>query len=80
MKIVVINNYKELNQADRAVLNIEKCTGQPVEKIDCKEPDLHSKVVESGPDLVVLTGSSALLSKPRTRESFQFLEYVTDTR
>ncbi len=71
MKIVVVNNYKEPNQADRAVLNIEKCTGQPVEKIDCKEPDLHSKVVESGPDLVVLTGSSALLSKPRTRELFQ---------
>ncbi len=71
MKIVVVNNYKEPNQSDRAVLNIEKCTGQPVERIDYKEPDLHSKVVESGPDLVVLTGSSALLSKPRTRQLFQ---------
>ena len=66
-----MNNYKEPNQTDRAVLNIEKCTGQPVEKIDYKEPDLYSKVVESGPDLVVLTGSSALLSKPRTRDLFQ---------
>jgi len=28
-------------------------------------------VVESEPDLVILTGSSALLSKPRTRELFQ---------
>jgi GMP synthase (glutamine-hydrolysing) len=71
LKIVVVNNYKEPNQTDRAVLNIEKCTGQLVEKIDCKEPDLYSKVVESGPDLLVLTGSSALLSKPRTRELFQ---------
>ncbi len=71
MKIVVINNYKKPNEIDRAVLNIEKCTGQPVEKIDYKELDLHSKVVESGPDLVVLTGSSALLSKPRTRDLFQ---------
>jgi GMP synthase (glutamine-hydrolysing) len=71
LKIVVVNNYKEPNQTDRAVLNIEKCTGKPVEKINYKEPDLHSKVVKSRPNLVVLTGSSALLSKPRTRELFQ---------
>jgi len=71
LKIVVVNNYKELNQADRAVQNIEKCTGQSVEKIDYKEPDLYSRVMESGPDLVILTGSSAILSKPRTRELFQ---------
>jgi len=71
LKIVVVNNYKEPNQTDKAVQNIEKCTGQSVEKIDYKEPDLYSKVVESEPDLVILTGSSALLSKPRTRELFQ---------
>ena len=71
MKIIVVNNYKELSQAERAVQNIEKCTGQSVEKIDYKERDLHTRVVESGPDLVILTGSSALLSKPRTRELFQ---------
>ena len=71
MKIVVVNNYKEPNQTERAVQNIEKCTGQSVEKIDYKERDLHTRVVESEPDLVILTGSSALLSKPRTRELFQ---------
>jgi GMP synthase (glutamine-hydrolysing) len=71
LKIVVVNNYKELSQAERAVQNIEKCAGQSVEKIDYKEPDLYSKVVESEPDLVILTGSSALLSKSRTRELFQ---------
>ncbi len=71
MKIVVVNNYKEPNQTERAIQNIEKSTGQPVEKIDYKEPDLYDRVVGSGPDLVILTGSSALLSKPRTRELFQ---------
>ena len=35
------------------------------------EPNLHARVTESQPDLVILTGSSALLSKPRTRELFQ---------
>jgi GMP synthase-like glutamine amidotransferase len=71
LKIVVVNNYKEPSQIEKAVQNMEKCTGQSVEKIDFKEPDLYSRVVESGPDLVILTGSSALLSKPRTRELFQ---------
>ena len=71
MKIVVVNNYKETSQTDRAVLNIEKCIGQSIEKMDYKERDLPSKIVESEPDLVILTGSSALLSKPRTRELFQ---------
>ncbi|HEV2120756.1 MAG TPA: gamma-glutamyl-gamma-aminobutyrate hydrolase family protein [Candidatus Bathyarchaeia archaeon] len=71
MKIVVVNNYKELGQTEKAVQNIEKCAGQSVEKIDFNEQDLYSRVVESGPDLVILTGSSALLSKPRTRELFQ---------
>jgi GMP synthase (glutamine-hydrolysing) len=71
LKIVVVNNYKEPEQTERAIQNIEKCTGQSVEKIDYKEPDLHGRVDESGPDLVILTGSSALLSKPRTHEQFQ---------
>ena len=71
MKIVVVNNYKEPRQTERAIQNIERSTGQSVEKIDYKEPDLYNGVVGSGPDLVILTGSSALLSKPRTHELFQ---------
>ena len=71
MKIVVVNNYKQPGQTERAVQNIERCSGQSTEKIDFNEPDLYRRVVESEPDLVILTGSSALLSKPRTRELFQ---------
>jgi len=71
LKIVVVNNYKETGQIERAVKNIERCTGQSTEKIDFNEPDLNHRVVELEPDLVILTGSSALLSKPRTHELFQ---------
>ena len=66
-----MNNYKEPRQIDRAAQNIERCTGQSIEKIDFNEPELHTRVTESEPDLVILTGSSALLSKPRTWERFQ---------
>jgi len=71
LKIVVVNNYKVAGQIERAVQNIERCIGQLTETIDFKEPDLYTRVTESKPDLVILTGSSALLSKPRTRELFQ---------
>jgi len=71
LKIVVVNNYKEPRQTEKAIQNIEKSIGQSVEKIDYKEPDLYSGVVGSGPDLIILTGSSSLLSKPRTGELFQ---------
>ena len=71
MKIVVVNNYKETGQIERAVQNLERCTGQSTEKIDFNERDLSRRVVEFEPDLVILTGSSALLSKPRNQELFQ---------
>jgi GMP synthase (glutamine-hydrolysing) len=71
LKIIVVNNYKETRQIERAVQNIERYIGHSTEKIDFNEPDLHARVTQSEPDLVILTGSSALLSKPRTRELFQ---------
>jgi len=71
LKIVVVNNYKETGQIERAVQNLERCTGQSTEKIDFNERDLSRRVVEFEPDLVILTGSSALLSKPRNQELFQ---------
>jgi GMP synthase (glutamine-hydrolysing) len=71
LKIVVVNNYKEPKPAKRAVENIEKSTEQSAEKIDYTEPELYDRVMDSRPDLVILTGSSALLSKPRTREQFK---------
>jgi GMP synthase (glutamine-hydrolysing) len=71
LKIVVVNNYMKLDQAERTIQSIEKITGSNVEEIDFGAPDLHTRVVEYRPDLVILTGSSALLSKQRTRELFQ---------
>ena len=71
MKIVVVNNYKETGQIEKAVQNIERCTGHLTETMSFDEPNLHTRVTESQPDLVILTGSSALLSKPRTQELFQ---------
>lgn len=71
MKIVVVNNYKDPIQTEKAVQSIEKCTGQKTITMDYKDADLQERISENDPDLVILTGSSALLSKPETRELFQ---------
>ena len=71
MKVVVLNNYKDPKQTATAIQNIEKCTRQKTTTIGYKEPDLQEKLSRQGPDLVILTGSSALLSKPETRKLFQ---------
>ena len=68
---MVVNNYKDRVQTEKAVQNLERCIGQSTSTIDFKETDLEKKVSEQDPDLVILTGSSALLSKPETRELFQ---------
>ena len=68
---MVVNNYKDPKQTATAIQNIEKCTGQKTSTIGYKEPDLQEKLSRQGPDLVILTGSSALLSKPETRKLFQ---------
>lgn len=66
-----MNNYKDLVQTEKAVQSIERCTGQSTRTLDFKDPELQKKVSAQDPDLVILTGSSALLSKPQTRELFQ---------
>ncbi len=71
LKTIVINNYKEDLKARRALHNLERCTGQTLGMVDYKTPDLQERVLEASPDLVILTGSNFMLSKPDTRMVFQ---------
>lgn len=71
MKIIVVNNYKDPAQTQKAIENIERSTGQKTTRVEYKEASLQAKVTEEDPDLVILTGSSALLSKPETRKLFE---------
>ena len=71
MKIVVINNYKELEKTEQVLRNLKRCTEEPLEMLDYKNPNLHEKVIEKGPELLVLTGSNFMLSKADTRRVFQ---------
>ena len=69
--ILVINNYKEPEKAKQALHNIALCIGQQPELLDHNATRLHEAVLQKDPDIVILTGSNFMLSKPDTRMVFQ---------
>ena len=71
MKILVINNYKEPEKARQALQNIALCTGEQPEMVDYTIARLKDVVLQKDPDVVILTGSNFMLSKPDTRMVFQ---------
>jgi GMP synthase (glutamine-hydrolysing) len=71
LRILVINNYKEPEKTKQALHNIAFCTAQHLEMVDYKTPRLIDVVLQKDPDIVILTGSNFMLSKPDTRTVFQ---------
>jgi GMP synthase (glutamine-hydrolysing) len=71
LKILVINNYKEPEKARQALQNIALCTGEQPEMVDYTTARLKDVVLQKDPDIMILTGSNFMLSKPDTRMVFQ---------
>jgi GMP synthase (glutamine-hydrolysing) len=71
LKILVINNYKEPERAKQALHNIALCTDQQPEMLDHNTAHLSDIVPQKDPDIVILTGSNFMLSKPDTGMVFQ---------
>ncbi len=70
MKLLTVNNYKNKTKTDELVENLNRSTGESVEIIDYKTPNLRDRVEASNPDAVVLTGSNFMLTKSDTRLVF----------
>jgi len=71
LKILVVNNYKEPEKAKQALHNIALCTSQQPEMLDHNATRLQEAVLQKDPDIVILTGSNFMLSKPDTRMVFR---------
>ena len=71
MRLVLVNNYKEADKRQEVLRNLTRCTGQKVGLVDYDLPDLAVRVLEMDPELVFLSGSGYLLTRPGTRERFQ---------
>jgi len=71
LKILVVNNYKEPEKARQALQNIALCTGEQPEMVEYTIASLKDVVLQKDPDIVILTGSNFMLSKPDTRMVFR---------
>ncbi len=71
MKILVVNNYKEPEKARQALQNIALCTGEQPEMVEYTIARLKDAVLQKDPNIVILTGSNFMLSKPDTRMVFR---------
>lgn len=71
MKILVVNNYKDLRKKDELVENLNRATGESVDTIDYTIANLKDRVEAYDPDAVVLSGSNFMLTKSDTRLVFQ---------
>ncbi len=71
MRLVLISNYKEQEKAQQTLNNLTRCAGQPVEMVHHSTPELATKILDMEPDLVFLSGSGHLLTRPETLKLFQ---------
>jgi len=71
LKILVVNNYKEPEKARQALQNIALCTGERPEMVEYAIASLKDAVLQKDPDIVILTVSNFMLSKPDTRMVFR---------
>lgn len=70
MRLLLINNYKELEKRQEVLRNLTRCTDSKLDVVDYDAPDLAVRVLEIDPDLAFLSGSGHLLARPGTRERF----------
>ncbi len=71
MKLVLINNYRDSEKRREVVHNLTKCAGQKVDVVNHDVQDLAIRILELDPDLVFLSGSGYLLTRPGTKERFR---------
>ena len=70
-KLVFVDNYREKEKGQKALLNLSRCTGQTLNMVERGTRNLSETLARMEPSLVFLSGSEYLLSKPGTRERFK---------
>lgn len=70
-RLVLVNNYKNREKGQKALRNLERCTGQQIEMVEHGVHNLAEKIGDLNPSLVILSGSEYLISRPGTREAFR---------
>jgi GMP synthase (glutamine-hydrolysing) len=71
LKILAVNNYKDIKKKNELIENLKRATGESVDSVDYTVANLKDRVEAHDPDAVVLSGSNFMLTKSDTRLVFQ---------
>jgi len=71
MRLLLVNNYGNPGKTEATVQSLANASEGKVDLVDYRTPNLHEKIAEQEPDLVFLSGSSHMLTKPENQRSFE---------
>ncbi len=71
LRLVLINNYNRTEKTEATVRSLARASGEKVQLVDYRTPELYEKIIEQEPDLIFLSGSSHMLTKPENQRNFE---------
>jgi GMP synthase (glutamine-hydrolysing) len=71
LRLVLLNNYSNTEKTEVTLRSLAKSTGQKIELVDYRTPNLYEKIVNKVPDLLFLSGSSHMLTRPENQRNFE---------
>ena len=71
LRLILLNNYSSSEKTEVTLQSLGKSTGQKIELVDYRTPSLYEKIMDRSPDLLFLSGSSHMLTRPENQRNFE---------
>ncbi len=71
LRLILLNNYSSSEKTEVTLRSLGKSTAQKIELVDYRTPNLYEKVMGRSPDLLFLSGSSHMLTRPENQRNFE---------
>jgi len=71
MRLLLVNNYGNPGKTEATVQALANASAEKVDLVDYRTPNLYENITEQEPDLVFLSGSSHMLTKPENQRNFE---------
>ena len=71
LRLILLNNYSNSEKTEVTLRSLGKSTGQKIELVDYRTPNLYEKIMRKAPDFLFLSGSSHMLTRPENQRNFE---------
>lgn len=80
MHLVLLNNYSNAVKTQETLRSLSRIVGERIQLEDYRTAGLYEKITRSPPDLLILSGSGHMLTKPENQRAFApVMEIIRDT-